>query len=414
MALNEGKDGTVLTKLENAQGTPSSTGVWRGKISDLPYLAVEDGVFYLYTYEVTEVKIGNETVNSTNPPDGFNGQTSKFYVKWDKDSQTGLWTITNKEKPLINISGTKTWNVLEGTEYSNPTLVLTRTVTTKNEQDEDVVSEPETLYVTGTTNPLQPTWTGEGNTRTYTYKDLPKADVNGNEYTYTVTEASFTAGGKTYTVTKTENGYDVKLNDTVVKTFVVTQEGNNIVNTEQTRFEFAKVWTTNAGNPENWPTGVASIDVELTRTGGEGAPEAQSVTFTITKDSITVKDENPSFACDAVYDGSGKNYHYTITGLDNSWTQDDKTGDWAYSIKETTQLPGYNSPKYFTENEGIWSDSHGADGASGVRIVNDTGVELPNTGGIGTTLFTALGGLMTATAGAILTMKSYHRRKQNA
>ena len=33
------------------------------------------------------------------------------------------------------------------------------------------------------------------------------------------------------------------------------------------------------------------------------------------------------------------------------------------------------------------------------------GVQLPNTGGAGTTLFTALGGLMTATAGAILTLR---------
>ena len=38
-------------------------------------------------------------------------------------------------------------------------------------------------------------------------------------------------------------------------------------------------------------------------------------------------------------------------------------------------------------------------------IGNTPGTALPQTGGIGTTLFTALGGLMTATAGAILTIK---------
>ncbi len=47
-------------------------------------------------------------------------------------------------------------------------------------------------------------------------------------------------------------------------------------------------------------------------------------------------------------------------------------------------------------------------------VPNNPGSALPQTGGIGTTLFTALGGLMTATAGAILTMKSYRRRKENA
>ena len=47
-------------------------------------------------------------------------------------------------------------------------------------------------------------------------------------------------------------------------------------------------------------------------------------------------------------------------------------------------------------------------------VGNTPGTALPQTGGIGTTLFTALGGLMTATAGAMVTMKSYRRRKENA
>ena len=52
---------------------------------------------------------------------------------------------------------------------------------------------------------------------------------------------------------------------------------------------------------------------------------------------------------------------------------------------------------------------------SGYRIIvsNQSGVELPQTGGIGIKLFTALGGLMTATAGAILILTAYRRRKQH-
>ena len=52
--------------------------------------------------------------------------------------------------------------------------------------------------------------------------------------------------------------------------------------------------------------------------------------------------------------------------------------------------------------------------AAKAQIENTPGTQLPQTGGIGTTLFTALGSIMTATAGAILTMKSWHRRKENA
>ncbi len=47
-----------------------------------------------------------------------------------------------------------------------------------------------------------------------------------------------------------------------------------------------------------------------------------------------------------------------------------------------------------------------------VTVGNTPGTALPMTGGIGTTLFTALGGLLTATAGAILTLTSLRRRRE--
>ena len=46
-----------------------------------------------------------------------------------------------------------------------------------------------------------------------------------------------------------------------------------------------------------------------------------------------------------------------------------------------------------------------------LRVWNNPGIELPATGGPGTALFTAIGGIMTALAGAILTLK---KRKAQA
>ena len=43
-------------------------------------------------------------------------------------------------------------------------------------------------------------------------------------------------------------------------------------------------------------------------------------------------------------------------------------------------------------------------------VGNTPGTQLPETGGMGTTLFTALGGLMTVTAGAILTVRRGKRK----
>ena len=45
------------------------------------------------------------------------------------------------------------------------------------------------------------------------------------------------------------------------------------------------------------------------------------------------------------------------------------------------------------------------------NVVNNPGVELPSTGGPGTALFTAIGGIMTILAGAVLTLK---KRKEHA
>ena len=101
-----------------------------------------------------------------------------------------------------------------------------------------------------------------------------------------------------------------------------------------------------------------------------------------------------------------------------------------YFLYETETLPGYNllsgpiqinvsadsnnvtayqighgplTPKKVKDNAGkdVWE----------ITVENSTGYELPQTGGAGTALFTALGGIMTATAGAILTLR---KRKEHA
>ena len=82
-------------------------------------------------------------------------------------------------------------------------------------------------------------------------------------------------------------------------------------------------------------------------------------------------------------------------------------------------VDGYNAPSYafnFNNNGAVTikpnSDPTNDRAVNGDYIINTPvgSYELPETGGIGTTLFTALGGLMTVTAGAILTMRRGKRK----
>ena len=119
MRLSPDGSGTVLEPVENdAQGEGSGTGVWSGEISELPYLFEDKTThqFYIYTYEVTEIKIGANEVSVTSPPEGFNGETGQYLVKWENTDEE--WTITNREKPGISITVKKV--DLDDVDKQNP------------------------------------------------------------------------------------------------------------------------------------------------------------------------------------------------------------------------------------------------------------------------------------------------------
>ena len=69
-----------------------------------------------------------------------------------------------------------------------------------------------------------------------------------------------------------------------------------------------------------------------------------------------------------------------------------------------------NPAEVVTKGKEHWVTDQ-ADDTWQIRVWNNPGVELPSTGGPGTALFTAIGGIMTALAGAILTLK---KRKGHA
>ena len=120
----------------------------------------------------------------------------------------------------------------------------------------------------------------------------------------------------------------------------------------------------------------------------------------------------------------------------------EKIGSGYYEVKESTTPAGYvldgNSTFYFKVENGavtwlekgddtpvtLWNEKTKddtntvkftkatADKPDTFTVGNQAGTELPQTGGIGTTLFTALGGLMTVAAGAVLTLRTTASRRR--
>jgi LPXTG-motif cell wall-anchored protein len=100
-----------------------------------------------------------------------------------------------------------------------------------------------------------------------------------------------------------------------------------------------------------------------------------------------------------------------VKGLDNAWT---------YTLKETTVPEGYNQAADITVNgssltkveEGV-DTSVTSTALYKETVVNQAGAVLPSTGGIGTTIFYVVGGLLILAAGVLLVTKSRMRKEEN-
>ena len=165
----KGSDGKQVTLALN-----SGNG-WKGTFDDLVKYDVDgDGKEIEYTYYARELNIGGEPAEKADlyihNHDGEAKDTAAYTTK-----------IVNVGK--TSITGTKTW-VDNSDKYQTRPEKLELTLTRQIEG-----GDPETVTAT-------PTWENKNTDKwTYTYKDLPKADENGNVYTYTVKETIPTAGG---------------------------------------------------------------------------------------------------------------------------------------------------------------------------------------------------------------------------
>ncbi|MBQ3508417.1 MAG: Cna B-type domain-containing protein [Peptococcaceae bacterium] len=194
-------DGKIWTTVDNARY------VWRDNDFHYHNLAKYDANGYLYQYRVLEdgVVNGAITVNGIDYiADSFVADASNSY------------TLKNSVKQeQITVTGTKIWQDSVDRNHDNAselTLTLTRT-------SDKPGAEPETVNA-------KVTWKGD----TYSFSGLDKYDAEGYVYAYNVAEAGVVNGEITINV----NGEDVR--------YQVTQNGNDVINTELITIEGKKIW----------------------------------------------------------------------------------------------------------------------------------------------------------------------------
>lgn len=240
-------DGTTLTL--------TAENNWQGSFTNLE---AYDAAGNEYTYFAREVETGDYDVHYQDATTG-----NAFSTVITNVAQTG-------------VTGTKTWKDNSnkyGTRPSVDEMVLTLYCSVNDEKPKEVEN-------------VTPEWSNTDSDQwTYTYKDLPKTDVNGNVYTYTVKET-------------VPSGYELS-----------KQDGYNLTNTLTGKVKVSGTKTWVGGEPEN-------LQLTLYRSiagTAEGEETTESVVENVTPEWNKDGDKwTYTYGDLPKYDDQGKLYLYRV------------------------------------------------------------------------------------------------------
>ena len=417
------KSNAPTTTVSPVPYTVANTGNWTVKFSNLPQMQKVGNDYFIYTYEISEIKIINadesqESVGATENT-SYDGESTNYYVTWRK-GENGKWTITNTEKEKTEATAVKAWLNADGTNTPPSEASVTfelfadgvttgKTVTLNGKADvaADPAEAQELIAAAGNTNTAYESaaWTAK-------WTDLPKYQSDGTtEIKYTIQEvtssipsgyeADYGKDDQNQPKTAADNGATItnKQQSTSLKIIKVDADGMTKP-LEGAKFEIRKI------DPDNVTLSYLDSTATLPTTNGT--------------------DHKTGADGEATFTGLSAGYYEVVEAeIPAGYVQ---TGDGVFYIKVENGTVSLTTRTITEDGEGVkhvsWNVNSGdaklvftaavGEDPATAQVGNDAGTALPQTGGIGTTLFTALGGLMTATAGAILTMKTNRRRKQNA
>ena len=258
-----------------------------------------------------------------------------------------------------------------------------------------------------------------------TYTGVTGITLNGTAVdasNYTVVTTGLT-DGCTFEVRFTQAFCDtLKANDQIVISYTATLNENAVIagdgNPNTSKVSYGDSSNTKYTPDSQTKTYTWDVDVFKYTKVGETETALAGATFTLSKNAdgsnpiALVSEGNNVYrvaktgetgtVTEITTDATGK---FTIKGLDAD----------TYYLTETAAPAGYNKLAgpvtiVIGENGVVNGTTEAPQGVDEVKVLNQSGAELPSTGGIGTTIFYILGGLLVAGAVVLLVTK----RRMNA
>ena len=252
-----------------------------------------------------------------------------------------------------------------------------------------------------------------------TYTGVTGITLNGTAVdasNYTVTAPA--ADGDTFDVTFTQAFCDtLKANDQIVISYTATLNENAVIagegNPNTSKVSYGDSSNTKYTPDSQTKTYTWDVDVFKYTMNGETEKALAGASFTLSKNSdgsnpiALVSEGNNVYrvaktgetgtVTEITTDATGK---FTIKGLDAD----------TYYLTETAAPAGYNKLAgpitiVIGENGVVNATTEAPQGVGEVKVLNQSGTELPSTGGMGTTVFYVLGGVLVVGAVVLLITK---------
>lgn len=346
-----------------------------------------------YYYVFTDTLSSGLTYKELNSITVNGKDVTKYFYDKDTVNEDGTTTIVYGMSDLLALENLADPEV--GKITANSTVVITYTATV-NEKAIIDGANPNEVKLDYSNNPNQ---SGDGtpatppeNPEDVPSTENPKGETPKDKVEMFVTEVHINKiDGEGNALT----GATFEITGTALKTVLVTTFEFSEDNTAGTHWKLKDgTYTTQDPNGKITDAEGNEVDVDTS------AYESTTVKYTMTEKTEKKVISDAVKASGAV----GEDGKLTVTGL----------AEGEYTIKETVTPAGYNTVADITLKVGFneisktftytWSG-----GASGnlntIEVVNQAGSTLPETGGMGTTLFYIVGGLLVAAAVVLLVTK---------